>query len=88
MQYRLYSIFDQITNLFNLPFTSINDNDAIRTVRMVQSDSSSTLHKSPSDYSLYFIGIYDDSIGAYTNQSNPELITRVSALNPINEIGE
>ncbi|WNK12935.1 MAG: nonstructural protein [Microvirus sp.] len=88
MQYQLYSVYDEITNIYNLPYTSINENDAIRTIRMASEDPMSTLHKSPKDYTLYHIGIYDDSTGVYTNNAVPRLVLRISQLTINNQIQE
>lgn len=82
----MYSVYDEITKLFNLPFASINQNDAIRTIRMAAQDSTHPLHKSAQDYSLYSIGIYDDTTGQYTNHNIPDLVIRVSQLKHENNI--
>lgn len=56
MKMNLYSIYDQVTEVFNKPFTEHNDNSARRAFEQ-------SISKSPSkdDYCLYHIGSYNDA---------------------------
>lgn len=58
MNLNLYSIHDNIAELFNKPFTEINDGTAKRSFTQ-------SVDKSPNknDYTLYLIGIFDDQTG-------------------------
>lgn len=80
MKYNLYSIYDEILNVYNNPYPSINDQDAQRQLKMASNDPDTQLHQSPQDFSLYHVGTYDDELGEYTNIFPKQLIIRVSQL--------
>lgn len=80
MEVHHYSIFDQVTQIFNLPFQAHNHNDAIRMFTNAAKDETTNLSKSPSDYNLYYVAIYDNEKGEYITISPKELIFKGSSL--------
>lgn len=80
MQYKLYSVYDEITQTFNLPFAALSEAEATRSFRLVVNDPVTLVHKSPQDYTLYYVGIYDDQKGAYTNLNQPLLVHKATSL--------
>lgn len=55
MNNNLYSIYDSVAQVFNKPFTALNDNDAKRSFTQAVQQ---VPHKN--DYLLYAIGSYTD----------------------------
>lgn len=58
MKLHIYSIFDTVAEVFNKPFTDINDASATRSFMQSLDDN-----KNKNDYVLYNMGTYDDSKG-------------------------
>lgn len=82
MEQQLYSIYDEITEIYNTPFSVINEKDAIRSFRLLATDLSTLVGKSPQDYSLYRVATYDTCTGKFVNFHVPELIIRATQLIP------
>lgn len=82
MKQQNYSIFDEIIQQFHTPFQATNDNEARRNVRLAAQDPSSTLSKSPQDYSLYLVGVFNTDTGLHEPLTQPLLLDRVTALCP------
>lgn len=80
MQYNLFSIYDEVTELYNLPFAAVNEREAIRNLTLAAQDPNSSLNRSSEDYSLYHVGVYDDQNATYTNIQPVKLVVRVSSL--------
>lgn len=80
MQYKMYSLYDECLTTFNLPFAAQSEQEAIRNFRLVVNDPSSLVFKSPQDFSLYFVAVYDDQKGEYQNLNQPLLIHKASSL--------
>jgi len=66
MYKNLYAIYDTVSELFNNPFTDINDQSAIRAFTQSVTEQP---HKN--DYVLYHIAGYDDNSGMITQNKNP-----------------
>ena len=62
----LYAIFDTVAEVYNNPFTDINNQSAIRAF-------STSVKEQPhkNDYVLYHIGAFDDNSGLITADKNP-----------------
>lgn len=65
MKVRLYSVFDAKLAIFNQPYPDLKDASALR--RFSDDVNNNTpknpLNKHPQDYSLFYIGDYDDETG-------------------------
>lgn len=89
MFYLLYSIHDEVTEIFNLPFHSINEKTAIRSFQQACKDPNTGLHQSPQDYTLYYVGTYNDADGKTSNSDVPiRVITATQAINAIQLINK
>lgn len=88
MLYQLFSIYDQVADVYHLPFASASENEAIRSIRLAASVKDSQLFNSPEDFSLYSVGTYDDSTGTYQNFNAPRLLVKVITLKPYNNFAE
>lgn len=78
MLLRAYSVYDECTETYGVPFFVVNDKTAERAFFMLVNDPQSTVFQSPKDFSLYFIGSYDDS-NAELRTTTPVLIGRAPA---------
>jgi len=58
-----YSLYDVKAQMYNLPFFAMNHGMARRSVSDLVSDMNTTVGRHPSDFKLYFIGVYDDQTG-------------------------
>lgn len=63
MNRSLYSIFDCKAEAYLPPFLATNDQVATRMVAATANNSASDLHNFAADYTLFRIGIWDESAG-------------------------
>lgn len=61
---QLFSVYDSKAKTFFKPFHCQNANVAERTFRTVVNDKTTEISKHPADYTLFFIGYFDDETGA------------------------
>lgn len=81
---KLYSVYDACVNTYNLPFSAITDRAAIRTFQNACSDPNSMLSQNSEDFSLYYIGTFNDEDGTYLNAHSPiKVISATQAINAI-----
>jgi len=59
----IYSVFDKKAQLFCAPFYSVNDQTALRDFTRAANDQDSDINRYSLDYSLYYIGSFDDESG-------------------------
>lgn len=71
----LYSVYDEVAQTFNAPFTEVNHNSAMRAFGMACSDSQTFLSKHPGDYYLYYLGELDVHSGEIS-RVYPERLAR------------
>lgn len=64
MQLQAYSIYDNKALQFHVPFFLSTDGQAVRSLSDLVADPNTSVGRHPSDYVLYCIGSYDDSLGA------------------------
>lgn len=68
MIYNLYSIYDEITEMYHIPFTAKNEGDAKRLFLAAATDEKTALFKNPNDFHCYYVGTYNDEDGTYLNE--------------------
>lgn len=61
----VYSIYDEKAAAYLNPFYSQNDNVAIRAIAEILHDPLHAFSRFPSDYTLYYLGEFDNIIGAF-----------------------
>lgn len=66
MKLRVYSIYDSVAQVFNRPFTEINDGTAIRSFNQ---NAASQPHKN--DYTLFRLGEFVDHSGMLIPEKAP-----------------
>ena len=62
MKSKIFVIFDVKAGFYNKPFFMPNTNTAIRAFSDLANDEATEIAKHPSDFSLYELGTYDDSV--------------------------
>lgn len=59
----IYSVFDKKAQVFCSPFVSINDQTAMRDFAFAANNPESDINRYSIDYSLYYLGAFDDESG-------------------------
>lgn len=85
MKSKVYSIFDSKTACFSKPWCHISDASAIREFSDAVNDNrnpNNQYFNHPEDFSLFFVGEFDDLVG-HMESSNPiSLVTAASVKEP------
>ena len=68
MIFKLFSVLDHKSGVFNKPFTEMNDSTAMRGIASCCRDESHMFHMHPRDYSLFCVGEWDDDNGTIIPQ--------------------
>ena len=66
MQYKVFSIYDKLTEVFNQPFYLLTASEAIRAFKNMAEDPASQISKNKIDFNLYQVGTYDNATGEHT----------------------
>lgn len=69
---KLYSIYDAKLNKFMPPFFCASENDAIRQAQNIASYEPSLISKFPEDYSMFYVGDFDETNGQCITPLNDE----------------
>ncbi|AXH76407.1 MAG: nonstructural protein [Microviridae sp.] len=80
MTNQMYSVYDEITETYNLPFTAHNDNDAMRMFHNAALSPQTSLNASPQDYTLYHVSTYNQDNAETINTQPPKLIIKLTSL--------
>lgn len=79
---KVYSVFDDKAEVFNVPFFATNDNVAIRSFADACNDSRQLMSRYPHDFHLYCLGEFDEDKGVIVNGDKPVfLVNAVSLVN-------
>jgi hypothetical protein len=70
MRLEYYAVHDKGVGAFAQPFASRARGEAIRNFTSACHDKGSPLHNFPIDYTLVFLGFYDDATGLFENAPN------------------
>lgn len=73
MKFKMYCIYDAVTKNYHIPFYMRSHAEAVRSYENALNDSESPASKNPQDYSMFYVGEYDDDNGQVTSIS-PERI--------------
>lgn len=63
MVLRSFSIFDSKIGAFHPPFFAPTDGSAVRSFQDLVNDQSTSISRHPRDYSLWCLGVWNDSTG-------------------------
>ncbi len=80
MKLNIYSIYDTATGLYSRPFFTQSDGEAIRSFSDISSDADHPIGKHPEDYTLFRLGIFDDTSGTMTDEVNSSLCTALERI--------
>lgn len=72
MKIHVYSIFDSKSGIFSRPWFAITEAVARRQFAELANDAASEVCRHSADFSLFYLGLFDDSDGAFTNNTVPE----------------
>lgn len=78
---KLFTIFDQKTKAFEIPFCAPNSDVAIRIIRGMASQEGHVFNKFPKDFSLWEVGDFDVQKGELLGKPKM-LVIEVYALEP------
>ncbi len=79
---KIYSVYDEKAQVFNTPFTCVNEAVAVRSFTDICFDGANMVAKYPSDFKLYHVGDFDAVKGTITALDVPEFV--VSAMQVVN----
>jgi hypothetical protein len=72
---KLFSIYDGAAKCFLTPFSMRSQGEAIRAFGDSVGDSSQMISKHPEDFTLWFLGVFDEETGDF-NTGAPERISK------------
>lgn len=79
-----FSVFDSAVGSYSPPFWVRAGGLAIRDFRLEMANKDSRLSKSPGDYSLFFLGEFDDESGSFSILEAPKrVLTGFEALKEV-----
>lgn len=76
---RIYAVHDSATKVFGLPFYAIRPEQAVRDFTYAANDPQTEIYRYANDYSLYFLGTFDDETGQIIH-SRPEHVVNAFAV--------
>lgn len=77
MNTKIFSIYDEASQAYMMPFFSPQNASAIRAVVTQLKDPNSMLAQHPDDFTLYAVGFYDDRTGLIEANTVPELVGKL-----------
>ncbi len=80
MKVQCYAIFDSCSGIYEKPFFSTTDDLVKREFQDVATSAEHPISKHPEHYSLWRLGIMDNTTGKITNESNECLWTATEAV--------
>lgn len=63
----IYSVYDSKAKAFIPPFFLHNKDVALRHFTDTVNDKNSSINKNPGDYALFYLGIFDDNTGEFSD---------------------
>lgn len=81
MIHKIYAVFDSKAGTYTPPFFQHQEAMAIRTFGDCCNDTGHTFGKHPEDYTLFNLGIYDDTTGTITQDHIKSVATGNTLLN-------
>ena len=80
MKLNIYSIFDTASGLYSRPFFTQSDGEAVRSFNDIACDTEHPVGRHPEDYTLYRLGVFDDTKGHFHDESNQSLMTALETI--------
>lgn len=79
---RAYSIFDVKIRAYSPPFYAVNDGMAGRMLTDLVNDPTTSIGRHPRDFSLFCLGVFDDSTGALEGFTPRVFVAEAASLLP------
>lgn len=76
---QLYTIYDSKAHVYNAPISIPNQAIAERSFAIAANDPTSFIGQSPTDYSLFLLGTYDDELAKFDLLPAPHCINLATA---------
>lgn len=76
MRWFMYAVYDSAVGVYDRPFVSRSDGEAIRGFSDVAKDKEHPIGKHPEHYALFGVGLYDDNTGEITPEVERRCIAR------------
>jgi len=87
MRFNVYAVYDEAAKIFKYDFKRLQHAEAIRYFGDGVRAEKTELNQHPQDFSLFFLGEYDDETGKHTDLVIPERISRgTDFLMPMPEV--
>ena len=80
MQHAVYTVKDKAANAFLQPFFTQTEATAIRALRAATRDASHDFVVNAKDYSLYYVGIFDDFTGTMSQLQEPVFVVSMETI--------
>lgn len=77
---KIYSVRDNVSEAYLQPFFSVNMGSAVRSLTQVVNDANHEFGKNAHDYSLWYLGQFDDATGLITVETDPSRILNLVEL--------
>ena len=77
---RVYAIHDSKVEAFNMPFYQRTHGEALRNFEGACSDEKSQFRLNASDYTLYYLGEFDDFSSSFTTEPQPMPLAKASEV--------
>lgn len=74
------SVFDLKAAVFATPFYAPNVSVAVRDFANAVNDPAVSISKNPEDFSLYYLGDFEDTTGVFDVRPQPEVLATAASL--------
>ena len=86
MKVGLYAVLDNCTGVYDGPVPAHNDATAMRNFAHMAQNPEGPIGKNPSDFSLWWVGTYNDATGEIDPQIKKCLLHAIDVITPNNEV--
>lgn len=83
---RIYTVRDSKVEAYLQPFYAVNDAVAVRMIKDTANDPTTIFHKHPLDFTLLFIGIFEESTGEIIPADHKQVGKIIDLIGPFDEI--
>lgn len=77
---QIYGVYDKVSKEFAYPTCIINEDSALRSLRLEMQKENCPFRHCPDDFQLFHLGVYDVNSGIITTPSMPRLVIELSKL--------
>jgi hypothetical protein len=82
MKLNVFAVYDEKSEVYQMPFYFVFKGEAIRFFQDMCSDSRYPYAKHLSDYALYRLGEFDDRAGEFVSLKAPEFVVKAVDFKP------